>query len=267
MAVLQTPQSGQIHYTLYAKAGAPTVVFLNGMTQSTLHWKSQARAFHAKYQVLTYDARGQGESPAGPVELGLELHSADLAALLDHLGIEDANLVGFSHGARVALKFANDHPTSLARLVLVSATATPSALAKTIFRAWRETLRLGGLEAMTWCALPTILGEKFLADNEALIGGIVKASLQRNDADGVKRLLDALATYPDLSELAAGVKVPALVFTSIDDLLVTTEGARELARLCHARHIEIDGVGHTIPIEAPDVFRHTVTSFLDGALD
>jgi 3-oxoadipate enol-lactonase len=267
MAVLQTPQSGQIHYTLYAKADVPTVVFLNGMSQSTLHWKSQARAFHEKFQVLTYDARGQGESPAGPVELGLELHAADLAALLDHLGVERANLVGFSHGARVALKFANDHPQAVERLALVSATAIPSALARTIFRAWRETLRLGGLEAMTWCALPTILGDKFLADNEALIGGIVKASLQRNDAEGVRRLLDALSTYPDLSELAKGVQAPTLVYTSKDDLLVTTEGAQELASLCRGRHIEIEGVGHTIPIEAPDAFRHTVTSFLAGALD
>lgn len=267
MAVVQTPGSGQIHYEVFGTPSSQALVFLNGMTQSTLHWKSQARAMQSDGFVVTYDARGQGESPAGPEELSLSLHAADLRAVLAHLQVEQVNLVGFSHGARVALQFVNDFQEMVGRLVLVSATAKPSALARTIFSAWRETLRLGGLEAMTWCALPTILGDKFLADNEAMISGIVKASLQRNDPEGVRRLLDALAKYPDLSTLAAGVRVPTLVLTADQDLLVTHEGARELARLVRGRHIEIEGVGHTIPIEAPEAFREAVRSFLAGALD
>ncbi|MEZ4459809.1 MAG: alpha/beta hydrolase [bacterium] len=267
MAVLQTPHAGQIHYEFYPKADAPTVVFLNGMTQSTLHWKTQAKAFNTEYQVITYDARGQGASPCGETPLTLALHAQDLDALLEALEVSSVFLVGFSHGARVALQFTNDFPARVDRLALISATAKPSALAKTIFKAWQETLRLGGLEAMTWCALPTILGEKFLAENQAVIPGIVKASLQRNQLEGVTRLLDALEKYPDLSELAQGVTCPTLVLTADEDLLVTTQGARELAKLCGGRHIEIEGVGHTIPIEAPEGFRQTVRSFLIGALD
>lgn len=240
----------------------PVVVFLNGMTQSTLHWSSHARALRDQYRVLTYDARGQGQSDVGTLELTIEQHTADLTAILDHLQIDRANLVGFSHGARVALGFANHAAHRLDRLILCSATAEPTALARTIIRSWYEVLRLGGLEAMAWSSLPTILGSQYLAQNERLLSSIIKASITRNSQQGVLTLLDAMMKYPDLSELAKNVRNPTLVISASEDLLVTTHGAQQLAKLCHGEHIEFEGLGHTIPIEDPTNFRATILDFL-----
>jgi 3-oxoadipate enol-lactonase len=253
----------ELHYDTYGFEGdAPVVVFLNGMSQSTLHWKSLGRALSERWRVVTYDARGQGKTPVGELELTLERHADDLAALLEHLGVARAHLVGFSHGARVALAFANHHPSRLDRLVLCSATARPTALARTIVASWRGALAAGGLEAMSWAAMPMILGDRFLEQNEKLLSGIVRASVQRNQQEGLRRLLDAMIAYPALDELARGVQAPTLVLSGDEDPLVTAEGARELALLCDGRHVEITGVGHTIPIEDPERFKARVEEHL-----
>lgn len=265
MPNLERDRDVSIYYEVRAleeHSGATPVVFLNGMTQTTQHWKSQGRALSERAPVLTYDARGQGETPPGDRELTLELHAEDLAALLDEIGAERAHLVGFSHGARVALAFAAHHPGRLDRLVLCSATAEPTALGRAIIRSWREVLELGGLEALSWAALPTILGEQFLDANERFLKGVIHASVQRNDPEGIARLLEAMIAYPSLAELAEQVQAPTLVVSGADDLLVEADGAARLAELCGGRHVELDEVAHTIPIEAPERFRQVIVPFL-----
>jgi 3-oxoadipate enol-lactonase len=242
--------------------GAPTVVLLNGMTQTTANWKTQARALGEHARVISYDARGQGRSDVGDEALELELHARDLVALLDHLEVSRAHLVGFSHGSRVALAFANHAPERLDRLVLCAATAEPTALAQTIIRAWREILRLGGLEAMSWASLPNIMGERFLEENREILEGIVRASVQRNSREGVERLLEAMIAYPSLAELARGVQAQTLVLWGERDLLVDGAGAELLAELTGGRAQMVADVGHTIPIEAPEAFRSAVVEFL-----
>ncbi len=261
----ETADDTSLFYRTYGfddHSGGTPILCLNGMTQTTMSWKSQANHLVTHAPVITYDARGQGDSEVGEAELTLEVHAGDVAGLLEHLGVEAAHFVGFSHGARVALAAANHHPERMERLVVCSATAEPTMLAQVIVRAWREILELGGLEAMSWAALPTILGDRFVEANKNLIDGIIKASVQRNNPEGVARLLEGMMAYPSLAELAEGVDAPTLVVSGEHDLLVDAEGAAQLAALCGGEHVEIPGVAHTVPIEAPEAFREAIIPFL-----
>ena len=263
MPTIATADDTQLHYEFDDSAGErPAVVFLNGMTQSTQHWSTQVDLFSEDFRVLTYDARGQGKSELGDLAPTMDRHTDDLARLLDHLDLERAHVVGFSHGARIALGFAADKPGRLSRLVLTSATAEPTAMARTIVRSWREILEAGGLEAMTWAALPAILGDAYLEQHESIIDGIVRAALRRNSERGVRALLEAMEDYPDLDSLAGRIEAPTLVVSASEDLLVDGDGAEKLAELTGGRHCEITGVGHTIPIEAPQEFHARVSQFL-----
>lgn len=241
---------------------APALALLNGMTQSTQHWSSQVRALREQFRVITYDARGQGRSEVADSTPTLERHVEDFADVLDAVGVESSHLVGFSHGARVALGVAAERPELVDRLVLCSVTADPDGRARTIVRSWAKTLEHGGLEAMTWAALPTILGPTFLDDHEHMLEGIVRASMRRNTEEGIRILLDALPDYPDLADLAGEVDAPTLVLSATEDPLVGTEGARRLAELAGGDHLEIEDSGHTIPIERPEIFRRRVVDFL-----
>lgn len=251
----------------YERRGdGPALVLLNGMSQSTANWMSQTRALSERFEVVTYDARGQGRTPVGDVPTTLDVHAADLLTLLDHLELSQPALVGFSHGARVALAFAARHPDRLSSLVLSSAGAGPDALRDAMIRAWAEILRLGGVEAMAWCALPDILGRAFLERHAGQLDAMVRATLQRNSAEGLGRLLEGLQGYPDARDDASRVTCPTLVLGAADDRLVAPARARALAEaLDNAERVELDTLaecGHTAPIEQPEAWRERVVRFV-----
>jgi pimeloyl-ACP methyl ester carboxylesterase len=127
---------------------------------------------------------------------------------------------------------------------------------------WLKTLKSSGLEAMAWAALPVVLGEDFLTKQEKLLPSIVSAIVTRNKEEGLLSHLEAMHAYPTLAPMARSVSAPCLVISGADDPLVTQEGAKELAALCNARHEHIGGVGHSVPTEAPELFRKTVMEFL-----
>lgn len=263
MPTFTTSESLKIHYSAdgFDNPG-PVLLFLNGMTQTTRHWASHAREFRKSRPVLTYDARGQGKSDPPPAVPTLDDHVSDLNQLLNHLEVEEVDLVGFSHGARVALGYAIAHPERVRKLVLCSATAEPTAMARTIIRSWQEVLASGGLPALAWASLTDILGANFLEQNERLLKNVVQASVERNNPEGVRLLLEGLAGFPPLDDLAGKVTMPTLVISAAEDLLVTPEGAAKLAQLCSGEHRLVEDSGHTIPIERPKLFRELVREFL-----
>ncbi|MCB9506427.1 MAG: alpha/beta fold hydrolase [Myxococcales bacterium] len=244
----------------------PPLLLLNGMSQSTANWLSHVRPLGERFRTLTYDARGQGRSPLGDVvaePVTLEGHVDDLAELLDGVGLDHVSLCGFSHGARLALAFAARHPRRVDRLVLTSTGDNDDPMRRAIVRSWAEVLERGGLEAMAWCSMPDILGRDFLAANERFLEAMVRATVQRNDADGLRALLAGMAGFGSPLDDAAALHCPALLISSPDDLLVSRESAKRLAAaLPDGAHVWIDGCGHTIPIEAPERWRSVVETFL-----
>ncbi len=93
----------------------PALVFVHGWALSLTVWEPQARHFVAAHRVVRSDRRGSGAS-SGPASLAADV--ADLVALLDHLDIRTATLVGMSQGARVALAAALEAHERIDALVL-----------------------------------------------------------------------------------------------------------------------------------------------------
>jgi pimeloyl-ACP methyl ester carboxylesterase len=90
---------------------------------------TSAPALARDHRVLLYDLRGHGRSERTARGFDTATQSADLDALLGSLGWrEPIALVGHSYGALIALRFALDHPSRVAKLVLVEAPLPPSRL-------------------------------------------------------------------------------------------------------------------------------------------
>ena len=96
----------------------PPVVFVHGFTLDMRMWDDQVVPLATSHRVLRYDLRGFGAS-ANPTVGESFSHADDLLALLDHLGIERAAVVGLSMGGWVVQEFALKYPDSVSAVILV----------------------------------------------------------------------------------------------------------------------------------------------------
>jgi lipase len=96
-----------------------TIVAVHGITANSQTWSLLARTLAPEVSVLAVDLRGRGASAGLPGPYGLGAHAEDLLAVLDHVGLEKALLVGHSLGGYIVARFAVEHPVRVASLVLV----------------------------------------------------------------------------------------------------------------------------------------------------
>ncbi|CAB1063307.1 hypothetical protein D1BOALGB6SA_8090 [Olavius sp. associated proteobacterium Delta 1] len=265
MPHLMTSDGCNIFYRTHGvDTSKPVVVFLNGTTQTTLYWGNHVPLFSKGYGLLFYDARGQGQSDLGTTPISLNLHVSDLKNLLDHLAVDRSHLVGISHGARVALEFALEFPKIVNQLVMCSISAQTSDRCRAIVRSWLEILKLSGLKAMAWAALPAVFGNPFLKDHQKIIDKIVDAVVIRNSRNALIAQLEAVLSYPAPDRVPADFDSPTLIITGSQDPLVEPDDVRQLAHHCRATHRHLAGIGHSIPAEAPEIFQKLVLEFFDS---
>ena len=265
MPYFTTPDGCNIFYKTYGvDRSKPVVVFLNGTTQTTLYWGNHVPVFAKGYGLIFYDARGQGQSDLGAASISLKLHVSDLYNLLDHLAVDRVHQIGISHGARVALEFAIEFPARINRLVLCSISAQPSYRCRVIIRSWLEILKLSGVKAMAWAALPTVFGNRFLKDHQNIIDKIVNAVVIRNRKSALIAQLDAVLNYPAPDLTPANFDKAPLIISGSEDPLVEPDDNRQLAHRCNGRYERLTGIGHSIPAEAPKLFQNLVLEFFDS---
>ena len=265
MPYFQTDDGCSLYYEMVGQGpGKPTVTFINGTMQTTVYWKQVGKQLLGRYRLLLYDARGQGESDLGDQPLSLGLHVNDLKALLDHVGIRKTTLIGLSHGARIALSLADGFPERVFRLVLCSLSTRASFRAKMVVRSWHEILKRHSLDAMVWASVPFVFGGVYLRRNAKLLERVVATIVRRNKTEALRAHLEALQDYAPLSRNLHPQPFLVLVLSGEDDPLVSQEGAAEVARICGGRHVQLKGIGHSIPAEAPEEFVRLVGSFLKG---
>lgn len=263
MPYFTTSDNCRLYYETHgADDSRKALVFLNGTTQTTVHWRPQVLHFRDEFRVLVYDGRAQGRSESGSAPLSLDRHCRDLRGLLDHLEIERAHLVGLSHGAHVALALAARHPHKVDAIVLCGLGDETTARTRTMVRSWLEVVRGGGQKALAWAILPVTLGENFLAQKRTMLSKMAAATAARNRPEALAAHFEALLNYPPPRQLASALQATVLVLSGKQDLLVPPSSARRLANLCRGRYLAIDDCGHTVPAEAGDRFNREVHRFL-----
>jgi len=130
------------------------LLLINGMTRPLQSWDIFTRALHGR-TVVSFDAPGVGGSPTPRRPISIAGLARVAAAVLDAADIDQADVLGFSHGGAVAQELARNSPARVRRLVLVSTScgvgSTPGSR-----RAFMRSLRRPA-EANPW-PLPDPLG-------------------------------------------------------------------------------------------------------------
>lgn len=237
----------------------PRAVFLHGFAGEGALWDPVWVRLPADWALARYDLRGFGAT-AAPCDEPYD-HAADLEAILDALGIARTALVGHSLGGAVALRFALDHPERVERLALLSPALvgwewSPAWQAR--WEAIRARARAGDLEGakVLWWTHPLFHGLR-----NKPTARLARAALARYG--GGHWMGDAARpAMPDLERLP-GLACPTLLLAGGADLPEFHLIADAVAALApRVRREDLPGVGHGLPLEAPDAVADHLAAFL-----
>jgi pimeloyl-ACP methyl ester carboxylesterase len=247
----------------YSRAGhGPTLVLLHGSGASLHIFDTVAAQLADRFDVISLDLPGfglTGPQPDGDYSLGAYVWFLDRFA--DALDLGRFLLAGHSFGGQVAWTYALAHPGRLRGLVLMNATGYPDKDVPLVLRLLRvpllrPVLRRLRSRAATARNLAGLVGPSSTAVDEAMVDR-VHGLMSR---PGAWEAFIAFATTDraDRSSELVDVAAPTLVLRS--DLVRGQHFARDIP---DCRQVELPGVGHLMPAEAPDAVSAAIAAFAD----
>jgi len=266
----------RVHYVEDGPPDGPPVVLLHGLAASSGTWHPVIAALRDTYHVIAPDLLGFGYSHRSSAPIyTLRRRAQNLAALLDHLGVERATVVGHSLGGAVALQFACSYPARVARLVLVDAVAGYDGKGRTPSPVAGEVLRRTPLGKI-------VLAQTFYDDARArkILGsayhdpaGLTSEVLQiyrgprrvRGTAESFLALT-ATRADDDLPDCVPRIAASTLIVWGRQDRWIKPADAERLhAELPDSRLTWIEECGHVPQEEHPARFIGVLRDFLEEA--
>lgn len=237
--------------------GRPVVLLHGGFMDSSM-WAPQMEALRSEFQVIRIDLRGYGNSPKAPEPYSAE---NDVAAVLDHLRVKQAAVVGLSMGGGLAIDFALTHPERVRALLLaepgLSGWEWSADVSGTMMRV-AEAFKKGGRAA----AIDAMLQQPVFATARARPAAYatIREQLERNfSMDAAPMKMPRPLAVDRLPE----IRVPVLV-------LVAEQGGPDARRIAqriaeevpNARSVTVPDTGHMINLEQPAAFNRLALEFL-----
>ena len=236
-----------IHYELFG-SGRP-IILVHGFTASLLFnwvatgWVDELTPIR---QVVGLDARGHGLSgkPHEPEASAGDSMPNDVIGLMDHLGIERADLFGYSMGSAISLRLLASQPERFTSVILGGT---------------------GDFARSGTAGGSSVLADALLAEDPDSISDPTAKGF-RVLAEALGNDLEALAAYslaarPGISDEAlASVDLPVLIVNGADDTLVGSPDELAAA-IPTAELVKVPGKDH-LTVVADPLFKDTVVSFL-----
>ena len=242
-----------------------TLVFLNGLTQSTLSWFFIWPVFKDKYKIILLDFIFQGQSDKNSEWRDFDQHAKDLKCVLDQEKIQTIDLIGLSYGSLVAQHFTLLYPEKINKLILLSTFAHKTPYFDAIGLSWSRALETGGYNLLLDVMLPNVLSEDYFNNPLIPLEAMKEARKGVNEnTDAILKLMKATGERKDFRSELVKISKPALIIHGDKDLLIPSHMAKEVHK--HIRGSEfiiIKNVGHTLNLEGvPEVCSY-IKKFLE----
>lgn len=255
----------------YEEAGSGTpVIFVHELAGDHRSWELQMRYFSRRYRCVVYNARGYPPSdvPASPAHYSQTHAADDIGAVLRHLGIARAHVVGLSMGSFATLHFGLSHPTLAYSLVLAGCGHGAEPSKSQTFRAdcaaSAALLETEGMAAFVrrYAVNPTRLRYR---SKDPRGWQEFTDRLGDHSADGTAKTLRgvqmARPSLWDLVERMNRLEVPTLIVTGDEDDPCLEAGLLMKRAIATSGLVVIPQSGHTINLEEPDAFNRAVADF------
>ncbi|MFM2239977.1 MAG: hypothetical protein RJA69_1351 [Pseudomonadota bacterium] len=239
----------------------PPVVMLHGLAESGETFRRWAPYFASHHQVIRPDLRGYGDSTPMSADYDYQFAQLgrDIIALMDHLAIDKACLVGAKIGGTLALHLAARYPD---RVLAVAAVGTPASLTSFSERAptWRQQIRSEGVKP--WVK-ETTEGRLGTSLPPAAIQWWVDM-MSKTPGSTLEAFLKMVPTVDVMAELPQ-VQCPTLVLTTTGSMLGSVEAVKSWQSTIPNSRLEvIEGDSYHVAATHPDQCARMVRQFLDA---
>lgn len=245
------------------EGGGPAVILLHGGWLNSRQWDDQMPVLSRNYRVVRYDVRGAGRSPLGDSSYA---HFEDLAALLAHLKIERAHLIGLSAGSQIALEFTLNHPAAVRSLMIGASPLAGFDLGGEFTEGMRGVVSAGAAEDLellherVWAFAPFRVASRMPEVRRVLDEMIVHQNTwaaNRATAPRPKR-----PPTPPAARLAE-IKAPVLIVVGEGEMPAFVKEAEFVARnIAGAELVRVKGAGHFVNLEQPKKYNEIATRWL-----
>jgi len=233
MTFAQLPTGVDVYYEVEG-SGDPLLLIMGTSADHTT-WAAQVEAYRDNYTVITYDARGTGQSthPEDLNDYSMRILADDAAALLDWIGVERAHVSGLSLGSATAQELAVNHPAKVATLQLHCTWGRSDEW----FIRMIETLEAPVLHddlagyirtGLLWVASPTFINDQ-PDDVAAFERGVITENPHPPSKAGVLGHIHADKTHDALDRLGF-IEVPTLITSGEVDWQVPTRYGLDVQR-------------------------------------
>ncbi|MHA7967488.1 alpha/beta fold hydrolase [Paenibacillus sp. CAU 1782] len=244
------------------EGGKPALVLLHGYCGSSAYWEKVAESLAEEVRVIAPDARGHGASSAPAEDVyEMEAFAEDLEALLGHLGVQSAILLGHSLGGYITLAFAERYESRLAGFGLIHSTPLPdSGAARQNRDKAAGALRQDGIEPFVDGLIPKLFAADHLISHAEDIQRCKDIGFATDSGAAAATAL-GMKARPDRSGTITSAKVPVLLLAGLKDGVVPPESTFS-ATGDHVVKAEVAEAGHMSMMEKPDIFVAEVKAFL-----
>lgn len=266
----------------YRESGAQSanhvLIWIHGLPLDSRFWTAQYERFSSSgsYRNIFVDLRGYGTSSSKlPTDIDLDvtqLYCDDLLALLDHLQIKSASLIGFASAAHVALRFSAQNPNRARSLVLMNGSPRfkvdetsrdynfgfPPIVLEKFRSASRE-----GIEQLADMVLdPTTVFQDLSAEDALKVGSWMREMAHDAGIETLRGFFEGIVNDDD-RHLIPKIMAPALLLaSSLGKEVPTQTGLYLRKRLRNALLVEIPDADHFFPVTRPAIVNELIDGFL-----
>jgi len=240
-----------IYYEVHGEG--PAILLTHGYSATSQMWKPNIEALAKHHTLITWDMRGHGRSgsPREDDAYSEALTTADMAALLIHLGFKSAIIGGLSLGGYMSLAFYVDHPEMVDALLIID---TGPGFKKDAPRDVWNRNAITRAEAIARDGAGALEGrsaEQVSAEHEDILG---LAFAARNMlTQHTSRVIESLPT----------IDVPTIVVVGADDEPFLIASDYMANKIPTAEKAVIPNAGHAVNLDQPEAFNLAIASFLE----
>ncbi len=250
---------GNTRLHIRQRGQGPVALFVHGFPLDSTMWIDQINDLADSRRCIALDLRGFGRStPTTGEPLTMEQHAADVAAVLDLVSEEQADIVGLSMGGYVALAFAELYPDRLRSLALIDTkSAADSEEGKAGRDAAAERLLTDGRSAMAETMEVALLGPEASPAARARVRTMIEGCAYETIIGALAGMRDR----PDRTHVLSSINAPSAVMVGEFDAVTPPEEAEQMAEAIDGAVLTVvPGAGHMTPIEQPAAVNEALRS-------